>query len=58
MKPKITKNICKQPINWHVMHPDGHIYVVKNIADLLASQGKTEQQLEAEGWIIDANYWD
>ena len=51
-KKEITKNI-EAPRVATVKHPDGHIYVNRNIAELEAAYGMSKAELIKKGWSFE-----
>ncbi|MFN3895696.1 MAG: hypothetical protein ACK4KU_14300 [Acinetobacter sp.] len=52
--PEVTRNLADPVISWIVTHPDGHIYSLPKIDNLLNQFGLTQAELEARGWIFEA----
>ena len=51
-KKEIAKNI-EAPKVATVKHPDGHIYVNRNIAELEAAYGMSKAELIKKGWSFE-----
>ena len=55
-KKTISKGIENAPIKWIVTHPNGHVYSMPRIENLLASYSSTKAALEAAGWKFEPIY--
>ncbi len=51
-KKEITKNI-ELPKVATVKHPDGHIYVNRDISELEAAYGMSKEELIKKGWSFE-----
>lgn len=53
-KKKVFKNVQDdQPESYRVTHPDGHIYVTKNVDAIAAANGCTVDDLKERGWTVE-----
>ena len=51
-KKEVTKNI-EVPKVTAVKHPDGHIYVNRNISEIEAAYGMPKEELIKKGWSFE-----
>lgn len=46
----MAKHIQSEIINWEVIHPDGHNYILPKLDHFLSVHDKTKEEMESLGW--------